>query len=846
MTEAKPMKKAIKQSTLSFLLNALSIGLMVLCCISFFLIIKSNNRLDEAAAERYELFHNAKRFMEASAYLTSEVRAYAVTGDAARFANYWSEINEKKNREIAVENMQRIGITYHEGALVTEMHALSNNIIPLEKEAMRLVDIGDTAGAQKAVFGWSYEDWISRIRLAQTRFINMLDTRTEQRVAVELRTTRFWTVVNLMCLALTVLTQIVSAVLIRTKFVRPLVMVRDEMLNIERGNLRSHFDATPDTSEIGMLVGSIQATKTELNAYIREISEKLAALASGNGSARVDSNYPGDFMEIKVSINEIAQRLSAQREQDESIRKELQEAYEKANAASLAKSNFLSNMSHEIRTPMNAILGMTSIGLASNDSSRREYCLFRISDASNHLLGVINDILDMSKIDSGKFELSIAEFSIEKMLLRVSNIVTYRADEKRQHLSIRLDPDMPDTLVGDDQHLAQVITNLLSNAVKFTPEEGFIDFEMRLLRQSNTACTIYTAVTDSGIGISPEQQKDLFRPFTQADAGVSRKFGGTGLGLAISKSIVEKMGGRIWVESKEGNGSRFAFTFTAPRGVDADASQGLLRGLKRDNLRVLVASDDTALCEYFLHIAKRFDFFCEATSGQDGTIAEVASAGQYDIIFIDWKTPDSRCLELVGTLRGSGVHNTPIIMISSVDGSAIEQEILAAGVGRFVSKPLFKTEIITIIVESLSSGAAPDEEQANGEPDFSSYHILLAEDNEVNREIVLALLEPTGVNITCAENGEVAFKTFAENPEHFDMIFMDMQMPEMDGSTATVKIRALEHPYAKQVAIVAMTANVFREDIQRCLEAGMDDHIGKPLHCDEVLEKMKKYLGRGK
>jgi len=845
MTEVKVIKKAIKQSTLSFLLNASSIILMILCCLSFYFIIKANDHVNAVAAARYELFNNAKRFMEASAYLTIEVRAYAATGDITHHDNYWREVDERKNRDIAVENMRNIGITYHEGALVTEMYALSNNLIPLEKEAMKLVAAGDRLNALEVVYGWSYEDWISRIRSTQTRFINTLDERTEQQVATEIRIAHVWSAINLMCLAVTVIIQVIMALVVRRKIIRPLLMVRNEMLNIERGNLRSEFNATPDTSELGMLIGSMQATKAELSTYIREISEKLSAIANGDSTASIDSDYPGDFQEIKTSINEISQILSAKRDQDERVRKELQSAYEEAHSASQARSNFLSNMSHEIRTPMNAILGMTSIGLSSDVPARREYCLRKISDASNHLLGVINDILDMSKIDSGKFDLSTTEFNIEKMIMRVINIINFRVEEKRQKLRVHIDPEMPTSIVADDQHLAQVITNLLSNAVKFTPEGGDINVEIRLVSQDNNICRIYAAVTDSGIGISPEQQEKLFAPFSQADSGISRKFGGTGLGLAISRNIVEKMDGRIWVESEEGKGAKFAFEFTAIRGVLFEDVQPVLQGVKWDELRVLVADDDVATREYLLNIAHYVGFSCDVAESSAKTLEKVASGNQYDIFFIDWKMPDINGIELSRRLCDSGVDSASIIMISSTEWSKIEQDARVVGIDKFLPKPLFKSEIINIIAECMGVAIPSGDKQQGVElPDFSGYHILLAEDNEVNREIVLALLEPINVRITCAENGLVAVNAFAENPESFDMIFMDMQMPEMDGATATTKIRALDHHHAKQVPIVAMTANVFREDIERCLKVGMNDHVGKPLNIEDVLEKMKKYLGR--
>jgi signal transduction histidine kinase/ActR/RegA family two-component response regulator len=398
----------------------------------------------------------------------------------------------------------------------------------------------------------------------------------------------------------------------------------------------------------------------------------------------------------------------------------IETAKEKADLESVHKSAFLANMSHEIRTPMNAIVGMTTIGISSGVPERMVYCLRKIDNASKHLLGIINDILDMSKIEANKFELSLAEFYFEKMLQRIINVINFRLDEKRQKLTVNIDSAIPRLLFGDDQRLAQVITNLLGNAIKFTPEQGSIDLSARLLGAENGVCTITFTVKDTGIGISAEQKKKLFQSFQQADSDTTRKFGGTGLGLAISKNIVEMMDGSIWVDSEIGKGSAFSFTVK----------------LKQS----------------------------ENKTGASGA----------DPQKIEEPPPD-----------------------------------------------------ITGI--------------------FAGRRILLAEDMEINREIVIALLESTKIAIDCAENGEEAVSIFTRNPEKYDLILMDLQMPQMDGFEATRLIRAFESQSEKssahrQVPIVAMTANVFREDIEKCLKAGMNDHVGKPLDINDVLEKLRRYI----
>jgi signal transduction histidine kinase/DNA-binding response OmpR family regulator len=521
------------------------------------------------------------------------------------------------------------------------------------------------------------------------------------------------------------------------------------------------------------------------------------------------------------------------------------EARFEAEAASRSKSEFLANMSHEIRTPMNAIIGMTAIAKTSADSERKDYCLGKIEEASTHLLGVINDILDMSKIEANKLELSPEEFDFEKMLQKTVSVINFRVEEKRQDLTVYIDEAIPVKLIGDDQRLAQVITNLLSNAVKFTPERGAVRVEARLIREEDEGgiCVVQISVSDTGIGVSEEQQARLFTSFQQADSDTSRKFGGTGLGLAISKRIVEMMGGSIWIESEIGEGSVFAFTVRMKRGAGEQRNL-LLPGVNRSNLRVLAVDDAPEICEYFREIMQRLDIFCDTTESGEEALAHIAKSGAYDIYFIDWYMPNMNGIELTRRIKERGVRNSVITMISATEWDVIEAEAKEAGVDRFLQKPLFPSAIADCINECIGVHSAVEAEnaQAGEEDSFAGYRILLAEDVEINREIVLALLLPTDLSVDCAENGAAAVEMFKARPETYDMIFMDVQMPEMDGYEATRRIRALDAPRAKEIPIVAMTANVFREDVERCLDAGMNDHVGKPLNFDDVLVRLHKYL----
>ena len=561
-----------------------------------------------------------------------------------------------------------------------------------------------------------------------------------------------------------------------------------------------------------------------------------------DGESRIMSFY-GFKTDFKIpGLGAVATDITEKRQ----LEKELTEAKELAEKSSLAKSEFLSRMSHEMRTPLNAIIGMTHIAQSSKDIEKKQYCLEKIDDASTHLLGVINDILDMSKIEASKFELSNTEFEFEKMLMRIINVVNFRVDEKNQNLIINVDPNLPHSLVSDEQRLAQVIANLLSNAVKFTPEMGTITLSAKLVEEEGNNCTIQIDVADTGIGITSGQQNRLFRSFEQADGGISRKFGGTGLGLAISKSIVSLMNGDIWVESEIGKGSTFAFKIEVKRG-SSQRPKLLSPSVNWKNLRILVVDDAPEVRDYFLNFAQTIDLDCDVAA--DGYAAceliEQNRDNEFNIVFVDWKMPGMNGIELTKKIKDNFGAKIVVIMISATQWSDIEDDAKNAGVDGFVPKPLFTSLIMDCINECLGVEQANiiETNQVNCEDGcFAGYHVLLAEDVEINREILAALLEHTGVLIESAENGAVAYEMFKSNPEHYDLIFMDIHMPEMDGYEATTLIRELDMPKAKTIPIVAMTANVFREDIERCLAVGMNGHLGKPIDSDEIIAKMKEYL----
>ena len=579
-----------------------------------------------------------------------------------------------------------------------------------------------------------------------------------------------------------------------------------------------------------------------LNNLTHSVSE-----AGGENAVIYGDTRDDEIGKLALTIKDMWSRLYASNLETKKMAVELEIALDEAKEASLAKSNFLANMSHEIRTPMNAIIGMTNIGKSSPDLPRKDYSFDRISSASQHLLGVINDILDISKIEAGKFELSQADFNFETMLRRVVLINNFRVEEKKQTLTVYIDHDMPKLFYGDEQRLAQVITNLLSNAVKFTPEGGIISIEAELSDENSAAasdgsdnCCIKISVKDSGIGISPEQQAKLFKAFNQAENDTTRKFGGTGLGLAISRNIVEMMNGRIWIDSELGKGATFTFTAKIKSISEEEYIIPDWKGVS-----ILAVDDDLTILDYFKEIVERFGACCDVEMSGEDAIRNVQQKGEYDFYFVDYRLPGIDGMELTRILkseyieRGKGV----VILMSVTEWSIIEDDAKTSGIDRFISKPLFPSAIIEIIDSYLNIPEETSEDEMAGNTDtFENKCILIAEDIDINREIAIAILEPTKIGVDCAENGKQAVDMFIASPDKYCLILMDLQMPEMDGYEAARTIRNAGVPEGKTIPIIAMTANVFREDVERCLSVGMNDHIGKPIDFDELIGKLTYYI----
>ncbi|MCL1859469.1 MAG: response regulator [Oscillospiraceae bacterium] len=528
---------------------------------------------------------------------------------------------------------------------------------------------------------------------------------------------------------------------------------------------------------------------------------------------------------------------------------------ENAHAAAKAKSDFLSRMSHEMRTPMNAIIGMTKISETTDDVLKLKHCLSTIATSSGHLLGIINDVLDMAKIEAGKFELENVPMNIEKMLMKVCNIVVDNMEKKNLKFNVILSRNLNLNYIADDLRLSQVITNLLSNSVKFTPEGGKITLSVEKIEnikntdtagQNENISTLRFSVSDTGIGLSKEQIARLFNAFEQADGGVSRKYGGTGLGLAISQSIVEKMKGRIWAESEPGIGSTFIFEANLENASHQDTV--IFDGIRPEDIRLLIVENDDDIRERFLHITESFGINADLSANINETIAFIEAAcdtgREYDIVFLDYDMPGADAMDFINQINGKINKNTVIIISTYLEWNRIEKFAFENNITRYITKPVFPSSVLdainTVVGKTLKSLDIKTETTGKV-PDLSGVSIILAEDVEINREIFISLLEDTRISIDIAENGLIATEKFKKNPDKYNIIVMDIQMPEMDGYQATKTIRSLDIPRAKSIPIIAMTANAFREDIERCLEAGMDDHLSKPIDIEQLYTTLIKW-----
>ena len=539
--------------------------------------------------------------------------------------------------------------------------------------------------------------------------------------------------------------------------------------------------------------------------------------------------------------------VTQSKEREIQARQALKDAYDAANRANKAKTDFLSNISHDIRTPMNAIVGMTALAAAHIDQKDRVMdALGKITISSRHLLALINEVLDMSRIESGKVMLSEENFHLPDL---IDNLITMVKPDILAHnhrFTVNISNIRHEDIIGDSLRIQQIFTNIMSNAIKFTPDGGHISFTLteKPMKRKHTGCFEFI-FEDNGMGMSQEVQDIIFEPFSRADDKRTTKIQGTGLGLAITKNIVTMMDGNITVKSAPGKGSRFTITLFLKLQDVADNSTEALA-----DLPVLIVDDDPDCCESTVQMLNDLGMCGESATSPEEAIRKVCQRHvdkkDFFSIILDWQMPEMDGLETARQIRRYIGEDIPIVILSAYDCSEIEEEARKAGISMFITKPLFRSRLINVFKKltgkekfpESSSSLAPQPRKI-----FPGKRILIVEDNALNMEIAVEMVGMTGVTIETAENGKVAVEMVANAPEdYYDLIFMDIQMPALDGYEATAQIRTLDKEYIHTLPIVAMTANAFAEDMIAAHKAGMNEYIAKPFDVDQLVTVMEKLL----
>ena len=522
---------------------------------------------------------------------------------------------------------------------------------------------------------------------------------------------------------------------------------------------------------------------------------------------------------------------------------ELEKARQAALEANKAKSELLANMSHDIRTPMNAIVGMTAIAAAHIDDRKQvENCLRKITLSSKHLLGLINDVLDMSKIESGKLTLTTEQISLKEVVEGIVNIMQPQVKTKKQTFDIHVENILTENVWCDGVRLNQVLLNLLSNATKYTPEGGSI--HLSLFEENSPKgeryVRIYIKVKDNGIGMSPDFLKRIYESYSRADGARIHKTEGAGLGMAITKYIVDAMEGTIDIQSEPDKGTEFLLTF------DFEKAAAMNMDMVLPSWNMLVVDDDELLCRTAMDALKSIGIKAEWTLSGEKAIELVNEHHKrredYQIILLDWKLPGMNGIQVAKEIRHNLGDEVPILLISAYDWSEFESEAREAGISGFISKPLFKSTLYYALRQYMGT-ETENGQTLNPNIDLSGRRILIAEDNELNWEVANELLSDLGVELDWAEDGQICLDKFQKSPEgYYDAVFMDIRMPHMTGYEATKMIRGLKHPDALSIPIIAMSADAFSDDIQHCLECGINAHIAKPIDIMEVSRLLKRFL----